>query len=128
MLHQFRLAFEGHSTGIALEAGFCLLLLGRPHMHFPVLQKLALGVELGSARVTGVLLSETECQLLIAKQGSCELFGHLFGASNRLFDRLLVLGPLWLWFFIVAGRKINSVNRFALCKDVYLTGSDSRQH
>jgi hypothetical protein len=98
VLHQFPLAFEGHSTGLALEAACSLLLLRRPHMHFPVLHQLALGAELGSARVTRILLSETEHQLLIRERGGCQLFGYLFGAANRLLERFLTLGPLWLWF------------------------------
>ena len=74
VLHEVGLRIEHHPAGFALEL---LNLLGcglpRHRVRFLVLHQLGLGAELGSTRITLVLLSESEYQSSHTK--GCRLFG-----------------------------------------------------
>src|SRR5712691_2272293 len=61
VLREIGLRVEHHPTGFALELlNLCECGLPLHHVRLLVLRQLALGAELGSARVTLVLLSESE--------------------------------------------------------------------
>ncbi len=74
VLREIGLRVERHPAGFALELlNLCGCGLPRHHVGLFVLHQLALGAELGSARITLVLLSEPEYHLVT--QLVCQLFG-----------------------------------------------------
>ena len=78
VLREIGLRIEHHPAGFALELlDLCVCGLTRHHVRFLVFHQLALGAELGSARIALVLLSESEYQSSHTKLG-CQLFGCSF--------------------------------------------------